>query len=351
MARISCLAFFLFLLLSTTHPDVVSGKGIKLKKGSKSGGSARRPIKLKKKGQSGSASASQKSKPIHNAGSSFDVSIQISPVNPDFFTSTYNTTDSRICISLDGSSYNCWPVFGGKIRYINAVDGPHSLHAVLMRKGELVASTITESVQFTTVEDPEIGSEDEDKEDEGEEDEIDLDKEEEKKVQIDMPMLSLTVPPEKVTLPGTSVQFVSNVVTGDMGTFKEYFKYQFTCYNVDLSTAHACWSIFDENVVPYITHLEPGLHTVEGVITHPETRKAIEETAFETRTFFTSGEKNEAAAVVVEVDVDEQTYSIPVAAGGDATNQGIYFCGARGILNEECPGFVAQKIMNAANQF
>lgn len=38
-----------------------------------------------------------------------------------------------------------------------------------MRKGELVASTITESVQFTTVEDPEIGSEDEDKEDEGEE--------------------------------------------------------------------------------------------------------------------------------------------------------------------------------------
>ena len=105
-------------------------------------------------------------------------------------------------------------VFGGKIRFINVIDGPHTLHAVLQRRGTLLPSTITPSIHFTTVEDPDIETPETEDEDEGEEDEIDLDKKD-KKVTLDMPSLSLTVPPEKVTLPGVAVQFVSNVVATD----------------------------------------------------------------------------------------------------------------------------------------
>ncbi|GMH49542.1 hypothetical protein TrVE_jg8409 [Triparma verrucosa] len=383
MVKLCWTALFFFLVLFTTHP-IASSKGIKLKKGSKKNTGTKRPIKLKKKG----GSTPPKKPPANDhptqsqieqlaatpdspppppppetdeatiiivdppdestvAGSAFDVAVQIAPVNPEFFTESFNTTDSRVCISLDGSPYNCWPVFGGKIRFINVIDGPHTLHAVLQRRGTLLPSTITPSIHFTTVEDPDIETPETEDEDEGEEDEIDLDKKD-KKVTLDMPSLSLTVPLEKVTLPGVAVQFVSNVVATDTDLFKTHFIHQFTCFNIDLSTFHACWSIFDQGVVPYITGLEPGLHTVEGVITHPETRKEIPETGFETRTFYTAGEKNEAAAVVVEVDVDGVTYEIPVVEGGDVSVQGKYFCGSRGILNEECPGYVERTILEKA---
>ena len=86
------------------------------------------------------------------------------------------------------------------------------------------------------------------------------------------------------------------------------------------------------------------------VATSLRSTQEIAETAFETRTFFTAGDKNEAAIVVVEVDVDAVTHKIPVARGGDANNQGFYFCGSRGITNEGCPGVIAGKIIEAAER-
>ena len=209
------------------------------------------------------------------AGSAFDLRVQINPVNADVFWKSYNNTKSRVCISLDGSPYSCWPVFGGRIRYINAVDGPHSVHAVLMKQGEIVPESITESVQFTTVESPDIEEEGDEEDNVSEEEGEDG---ENKRVQLQMPQLILQVPPEKVTLPGSAVQFISRVDLGggDADLFEEHFQHQFVCYNVDAATAHACWSLLDNNTVPFVTQLEPGLHTVEGVITHPETRKVRE---------------------------------------------------------------------------
>ena len=188
------------------------------------------------------------------AGSSFDLRVQIDPVNSEVFMESYNNSNSRVCVSLDGSPYSCWPVFGGKIRYINAVDGPHSIHAVLMKKGVIIPESITESVQFTTVESPEI-------EDENEEESSALEEEgedgESKRVQLSMPQLILQVPPEKVTLPGSAVQLVSRVdlAGGDIEVFEEHFKHQFVCYNVDATTAHACWSLLDESTVPFVTQV------------------------------------------------------------------------------------------------
>ena len=144
MVKLCWTALFFFLVLFTTHP-IASSKGIKLKKGSKNKGT-KRPIKLKKKG----GSTPPKKPPANDhptqsqieqlaatpdspppppppetdeatiiivdppdestvAGSAFDVAVQIAPVNPEFFTESFNTTDSRVCISLDGSPYNCWP--------------------------------------------------------------------------------------------------------------------------------------------------------------------------------------------------------------------------------------------------
>lgn len=73
------------------------------------------------------------------------------------------------------------------------------------------------------------------------------------------------------------------------------------------------------------------------------------QTVTETRTFYTSGPNNEAASVVVEIEVDSVSHRMPVARGSDARNQGFYFCGSRGITTDECPEFVAGKILEAYN--
>jgi len=151
-------------------------------------------------------------------GTSFDVKIGITPLNIDYFTASYNASNSRVCVSLDDAPYSCWSVFGGRIRFINAVEGPHTLKAVLMRRGEIVGDTVTETMDFTTVEDPDIESSDGVAEDKDNDEVVDLDEKDER-VRMDIPSLQMQVPPEKVTLPGTAVQVVSNVKVEDSELF------------------------------------------------------------------------------------------------------------------------------------
>jgi hypothetical protein len=148
----------------------------------------------------------------------------------------------------------------------------------------------------------------------------------------------------KVTLPGSVLQIATQIHAEDKEVFTKFFKTQFGCYNLDAATAYSCWSLFDKWSRPYIVNVEPGLHTVAAVMTHPETHKAIEETHTDVRTFFTAGDSNEAAAVIIEVEVDAVMYEIPVASGGDANSQGFYFCGLRGVTDPSCKEMVANKI-------
>ena len=152
-----------------------------------------------------------------------------------------------------------------------------------------------------------------------------------------------------VTIPGNAVQIVSKVSSNQPELFNKYFQHQYACYNIDAGTASSCWPLLESHSIPYFTNLEPGLHTVEGIITHPETNEGIEATTTESRTFYTSGPNNEAAAVMVEIEVDHENHYMPVCRGSDARNQGFYFCGSRGITLETCPDFVAEKIMVAYN--
>ena len=214
-----------------------------------------------------------------------------------------------------------------------------------MKAGEIVPETMTNETTFTTIRDPVL--------EEGDADEVasteGLGEDGEPRVTISTPVLEMVLPFEKVTLPGSKLTIVSKVKTTEEDTekFNKYFKHASTCYNLDAGTAHPCWSIFDENSLPFVADLEPGVHTLEGSISHPETGRGIEQTATETRTFFTAGDGNEAATVIVTVEVDGEQAEIPVAEGGDANTQGLYFCGLRGIEDDSCVDYVAQKIVDA----
>jgi len=247
-------------------------------------------------------------------------------------------------VSLDDSPFSCWPVFGGRVRFVNAVEGTHTLVAMLMKDGVLREETRTDVRKFTTVEDPDLGLPEPEPEDE--EEEIDLDEKEDKQVELDVPFVEILTPFEKVTLPGSNAEFVSKIHTNEAEKFEKYFKHQFICFNLDASSAHSCWPIFSgpANIKPFVAGIQPGLHTLEALLTHPETRRGIEETQTEFRTFFTSGDSDEMAAVVAQVEVDEVLYNIPVSNGGDAEMQGFYFCGLRGVSDERCVGMVKAKI-------
>ena len=130
-------------------------------------------------------------------GSSFDIRIGIEPLNIAVFTEAYNTTNSRVCMTLDDGPLSCWPVFGGKIRYIGSIEGSHSVQAVLMRRGEIVEETRTEKLTFTTVEDPEMEKEEEEEKKRREEEEEEMNLDEDERVTLDMPGLTVQVPPEK----------------------------------------------------------------------------------------------------------------------------------------------------------
>mmetsp|Transcript_22994 Transcript_22994/g.47658 ORF Transcript_22994/g.47658 Transcript_22994/m.47658 type:complete len:340 (+) Transcript_22994:73-1092(+) len=297
-------------------------------------------------------------------GTVLSVKVGIEPVNTKVFTESYSTPTSRICVSLDSSPYSCWPVINGIVRYVALVPGPHVMHAVLMKDGVMKEGSMTDEIRFTSVEDPDLedeGEEGKKKEEEEEEEEIDLDENE--RVQIDIPKVIMHVPPSLVTLPGDSAQIVSTVQTNQKEMFDKFFRHQFVCYNLDGGTGSPCWNIFNKDhnddggsgggnnmeggVVPFFTGLEPGIHTVEGVITHPENGEGIAGSETDVRTFYTSGLSNEAASVVVEIQVDTENHYMPVCRGSDAKNQGFYFCGSRGITQESCQDFVAEKILNA----
>ncbi|GMI38667.1 hypothetical protein TeGR_g5777, partial [Tetraparma gracilis] len=146
-------------------------------------------------------------------GSSFDVRVAIEPCDTDLFNESYAGPTSRVCVALDSSPYYCWPVVGGRIRFVGAVDGQHTVTAVLMKQGQLLPETETGVRAFASIEDPNEADDDEE-EVVGEEGDIDLDKQEEQ-VTLGIPNLEMILPFERVTLPGSQLTVVSRVKTAD----------------------------------------------------------------------------------------------------------------------------------------
>jgi len=283
-------------------------------------------------------------------GGALSVKIDIQPYNRDNFLSVYeDSTDAKICVSLDSSPFLCWPALTGRILYSQVTEGKHTLEAMLYNDGELKTKSRSVTTSFNTVHDPDIVASGEDEQ----EAEQNLDEDaspDGEQIQVEFPIVQISSPAANVTYPGTSVQarFVMEPSNPDL--FKHYFANAHVCFNIDSGPAYGCFAIFGDVgfAPPLVLGLDNGRHTIDAALSHPETGEVLYDSVSPTSTFFTAGELNEAATVAVEVTVSGSKYIVPIIEGSNLRAQTDAFCEDVGMAkNPSCTERILHKLSSA----
>ena len=284
-------------------------------------------------------------------GGNFHVAVQIQPTSDvKAFRHKYlESEDGRVCVSLDNSAFHCWPINDGRIYFSQAIEGSHTIVAMLFNNGKLQGSSKSEAVNFTTVNDPniEIGEEDENfnlKATQEIDEEIFPEE-----VNVTFPVLQVVSPAEKVSYTGTSIIFRSNIEPDDEKQFEKYFSKSFRCFNIDISTAYACFPIFGDKIDPFVLGLKNGMHTIDAALSHPQTGDLLDKSNQGTRIFLIAGNSNEGALFTVDINIRGESYIVPVVKGGCIARQSQAFCESLGLTkNKKCTEPVLQHLREVA---
>lgn len=280
-------------------------------------------------------------------GANFFVSARVEIEKEDEFWEKYS--GAFVCISLDEAPWHCWPTSNGRMHFSRAIEGSHTVRAKLYYNGMFVEEFSNEMVQFTVVHNPDMATEVEHdtmvhlNHDNGSEDETEV-------VTINVPVVQMLSPADKVTYPGSMVQFRSELTPREPEIFHKYFNHSFVCMNIDAATAHTCFPIYGyiDDDVPFITGIDPGFHTFEVSISHPETRDLIDLSSSGTKTFLVSGDNDEAVLTSIPVEVDGKTTSIPISKGTDPLAQAKHFCASIYLAQDvTCLTSVSQRLSSA----
>ena len=280
-------------------------------------------------------------------GSTFAVKIDILAPDRDSFLSHFNTTESKVCASLNAGPFYCWPALAGKIFYTEVEENEYTLEAMLYRAGKLDHSTKTIS-KFKTVHDAKLA--DNSTDEEVSNDAADQSLEAPAQVQVDYPRVGVSSPNNLVTYPGHSVFLHFDLEPNDVDSFQHYFANAFVCVNIDQAPAFSCFTIFgDENyAAPLVLNLPNGKHTLEAALSHPETGEVLESSKSTTSTFFTAGELLEAAHIAVDVTVADERHVVPLIEGTNLDAQTNAFCDSVGMAESKtCKERVKHKLWSA----
>ena len=80
-------------------------------------------------------------------------------------------------------------------------------------------------------------------------------------------------PPPTITIHHPST---TQVHTSDPELFEDHFNHSYACGSLDGNDAHACWPLYNVDYYPRWASLDDGVHTVEVVVTHPNSAEEIE---------------------------------------------------------------------------
>ena len=283
----------------------------------------------------------------------------ITHMDKDEFHTAYK--NSKVCLSLDDSNYFCWPL-SSTIMFSNTVDGSHTLQAKLYHNGNLLDATSSEEIMFTTISDPTMADEDVEyhsqspvwNTEELQDEVIDLDQiddeEDEEGTDVSFPQIQLLTPMHKVSYSGTEVLLDTLVTPADPDVFNKFFRRAYTCFNIDMATAHFCFPLFQEEK-PVAVGLDIGFHTLETSLSNPETGELLEASSSGTQVFFMAGNDNEGAAFTAEMNLRGKLHRIPVVMGGCIAQQSKSLCLSVGLEhNVACVGPVFDHLRMIASQ-
>ena len=286
-------------------------------------------------------------------GNKFVVALKIQSTNETQFRKSYiDNKEGRICLSLDRSPFVCWPPHG-RMFFTQATEGEHEIVAALWRNGVLEESTTSEKVTFTTILNPTIVQESHGMV-ESQQESLEynrntvqqvreaLNQTNNTTVNVIYPIVQIASPQMKVSYTGTSIPFESvlPIINDNDSMFEKYFQTAFVCINVDIATAFSCFPIFGSNqtqsnnndaIVPWVVGLSKGMHTVEAMLSHPETGDLLPASSSGTVMFFMAGDQNEGAAFIGSINIRGQRYEIPIMQGGCLEAQTRSFCSHIGL--------------------
>ena len=259
-------------------------------------------------------------------GPSFLVSIEIEPENMEDFSSVYEAEGAggKVCVSLDDELFYCWPALGGRILFSEALEGSHTLVAMLYKDGELREESSSGVVTFRTLNDPKVGESDLPKSASRDDNRQEKNATDEQ-VDVSYPVVEMVSPKHGVTYPGTSIILQTVVEPSNLELFQKHFQYAFSCVSVDIATAYSCFAIYGDKSPPVILGLESGIHIIEAALSHPENGGIL----FDSKsrgTFYTAGASNQDAFVSINVTVDGYVREIPMMRDGDLLAQTNEFC-------------------------
>jgi len=280
-------------------------------------------------------------------GSTFVVKIDIIASDQEAFLSRFNTTDAKMCASLNAGPYMCWPALSGRIFFTEVEEMEHTLEAMLYAAGKLVLSTKTKTV-FKTVRDLSAAGSAMDTSDVT--DGGNNTEEAPTQVQVEYPRVGVSSPLNLVTYPGHSVELRFALEPTDHDSFERYFANAFVCVNVDQAPAFGCFAIYgDENYAsPLLLNLKNGKHTLLAGLSHPSTGELLESSKSSTTIFYTAGELLEAATIAVDVTVADERHVVPLIEGTNLDAQTNAFCDSVGMAESKtCKERIKQKLWSA----
>jgi hypothetical protein len=159
-------------------------------------------------------------------------------------------------------------------------------------------------------------------------------------------------PREKVSYNGTVMILRPLLMPSDPEQFEKFFKFAFNCFNLDLSTAHACFRIFNDLGDPFVLGLDGGMHTIEASLAHPNTGELLDGSSEGTKMFFMTGNDDEAALFVADINIRGKVHNIPLVKGGCIVAQTKTFCASVGLEdNSLCLNPVYDHLKEIASQY
>lgn len=278
------------------------------------------------------------------AGKTFYVKIKLSvkPVEEEAFKQTYGK-DGRVCLSLDGGLFHCWNLNDANILYSQVPDGEHKLVAMLYNDGKLQNQTISESVIFTMVHDPQFEDVEHNIHDQlqmshhqGDHDLSDEGQNDTTGVQVTYPPVQIINPSNEVTYSGTEIAVETLIEPQDPELFQKYFNRSFNCFSIDEAEAFACFPIFNTISKPLIIGFKVGMHTIVGMLSNPETGEVLENSSTGKKIFYLSGKDDEGAYAVVDINIKGKVYRVPLIEEGSIVQQTQYLCSISGSVSEHC---------------
>lgn len=290
----------------------------------------------------------------------FEVMLQVLAEPLGALQSTYH--GAFHCVEIDGTTPACWPLLDLDLlpRFAGLQPGVHTVRAAVTNAvGDAIdPSTWSATRTFVVTATPPT-ADGTPREDDGDKDgDAPASQPDDDVVVLDAPQLKVARPPEMSVLTTSLFDLEYNVVVAEPDLFEQYFNVSYACGAIDGRPVHACWPVFGVEYKPRWMNVPDGVHTVQMVVTHPNSAEEIAASWSAVRAFVVLADNGGALldtdggwsghadpnTVLLDIQVGAVRHPLPVQRSADYRLVARLFCASRMVGNDDCEGAIVREI-------